>query len=266
VIFPSLSNAVFPDVLEGIHDVLMPAGYKIILANSHYSTPQEDQLVETMLEQNPDAIILTGVDQSDKTQQRLKNINIPVVQLMDLCDEPIDINIGISHFDAGYQMTQTLFNKGYKNIGFIGASMDKRSQRRLKGYQKALKDNDKDINQHVLTSLSHTSFQCGAELMVELTTNFDTIDALFFSNDDLAAGAIFECQRRGIQIPEQLAIVGFNDLAFSNAINPSLTTISIPRYEMGKQAAESLLKRLNKKDFKKRIEIGFSIIERQSCR
>lgn len=266
VLFPSLSNAVFSDMLDGIHDTLVPAGYRILLANSHYSLTQEDQLVETMLEQNPDGIILTGIDQSEATKTRLKNINIPIIQVMELCDDPIDMNVGISHFDAGYAMTKNLIERGYKHIGFIGARMDKRSQRRFEGYRQAQIDQNNSPDKYVLTSLANTSFQLGAQLMTELIQEHNEIDAIFFSNDDLAAGAIFECNRRGIQVPKQLGIAGFNDLNFANAINPTLTTISIPRYEMGKQAATCLINRIQKNEGVNTIDVGFSVTNRQSTR
>ncbi|MEH6649878.1 MAG: LacI family DNA-binding transcriptional regulator [Motiliproteus sp.] len=266
VIFPSLSNAVFSDLLDGIHDSLVPAGYRILLANSHYSITQEDELVETMLEQNPDGIIITGIDQSPKTKKRLQNINIPIVQVMELTDNPLDMSVGISHFDAGHAITEHLFGKGYKKIGFIGARMDERAQRRMQGYRQSMIAHDQDPDRYILTSLANTSFQRGADMMTELISKHNEIDALFLSNDDLAAGAIFECQRRGIQVPQQLAIAGFNDLEFSKAINPALTTVAIPRFEMGKQAAQCLLDRIEDKPFSKSVDVGFSILDRESTR
>ncbi len=113
-------------------------------------------------------------------------------------------------------------------------------------------------------SLASTSFQLGADLMAQLVGEHGEIDALFFSNDDLAAGAIFECQRRGIQVPRQLAICGFNDLVFAKAIVPTLTTVSIPRYEMGRQTAQCLLDRLQGRQVSCHIDVGFAISRRES--
>ena len=265
VIFPSLSNAVFSDMLDGIHDTLHPAGYRILLANSHYSESQEEELVETMLSQNPDGIIITGIDQSERTRERLKRSRVPIVQTMELSDEPLDMNVGISHLAAGHAMTTHLFDRGYQHIGFIGARMDKRSQRRLQGYRQAMLDHDQNPDRYVQTSLANTSFQLGADLMTQLVAEHSEIDAIFFSNDDLAAGAIFECQRRGIQVPRQLAICGFNDLEFAKAIVPSLTTVSIDRYEMGRQTAQCLLDRFRGREAPHQIDIGFTISRRESA-
>ncbi len=264
VIFPSLSNAVFPDVLDGLHDTLVSAGYRILLANTHYSSEQEETLVKTMLEQNPDGIIVTGIDQTQNTRELLKLSNTPVVQIMELDQNPIDMNVGLSHFDASYDLTNYLYSLGYKKIGFIGARMDLRSRRRMEGYQKSVLD--QNGNEYVLSSLKNTSFKQGSELFVELISKHSDIDAIAFSNDDLAAGALLEATRRGMRIPEDIAIAGFNDLHFSEELIPPLTTVSIPRYEMGKQAAECLLYKIaNKKQpICNQINIGYSIVPRQS--
>lgn len=264
VLFPSLSNSVFSSLLDGIYNTLTPAGYKMLLTNTHYSSVQEEELIETMLEQNPDGMILTGIDQSDSARQRLMNIGIPVVQVMELGDNPIDINVGISQFDAGYAMTEHLIQKGHRHIGFIGARMDNRTQRRLQGYRQALIDHSLPSEDYISTSFAHTSFQAGAELMVKLVSEHNQIDALFCSNDDLAAGAIFECQRRGIKVPQQLAIAGFNDLEIASAISPRLTSVAIPRFEMGQKAAQCLLDRLQDKSCPTHIDVGFKIVPRES--
>lgn len=264
VLFPSLSNSVFSNVLDGIHNTLTPAGYKLILTNTHYSVVLEEELIDTILEQSPDGVILTGIDQSQRTRERLLNTGIPIVQIMELTEDPIDINVGISHFDAGYEMTSHLIQQGYKNIGFVGARMDSRSQRRLQGYRKALIEDYRDPDIYTQTSMSNTSFQAGANLMEQLISKHPEIDALFCSNDDLAAGAIFECQRKGIRVPAQLAIAGFNDLEFASAITPSLTSVAIPRYAMGQQAAQCLLDRIINRPCPTQINVGFSISKRES--
>ena len=266
IIVPSLTNAVFGDVLNGIDHTLTLAGYRILLGNSHYSTSAEDDLIATMLQQNPDGMIITGIDQSARARELLTAARIPVVQLMELTDSPLDMIAGVSQFDAGYQMTGFLIEKGYKHIGFIGARMDKRSQRRMQGYQQALADANRQT--YVMTNLAPTSFQLGGEMMADLARQHPEIDALFFSNDDLAAGAIFECQRLGIKVPEQLAIAGFNNLGFAGAMNPGLTTVSIPRYQMGIAGAQLLLDRLNgeSETAPNIIDVGFEIVARGSTR
>ena len=268
VIFPSLSNAVFPDVLDGIHDVLTPAGYRILLANSHYSDAQEEELVKTMLEQNPDGLIITGIDQSSATRKLLKDSRRPVVQLMELTDKPIHMNVGFSHFKASKALVTHLQRSGYQRIGFIGARMDPRSTRRLEGYKHAMADAGSLNDKYILTSKKHTSFKLGAELFSTLHKLAPELDVICFSNDDLAAGAIFECSRQGLKVPQDIAIAGFNNLSFAEELIPPLTTVSTPLYDMGKKAAQSLLDTIIKKELSAPVQVdtGFTIIDRASTR
>jgi len=92
-----------------------------------------------------------------------------------------------------------------------------------------------------------------------------TIEAIFFGNDDLAAGALFECQRRGIKVPEQLAIMGFNDQEISRSTIPAITSVWTPRLETGQLAAQMLLEALHgRTPAERRVDLGFKIIQRES--
>jgi LacI family transcriptional regulator, gluconate utilization system Gnt-I transcriptional repressor len=110
-----------------------------------------------------------------------------------------------------------------------------------------------------------SSIHAGGMLLADLLERHPKTQVGFFTNDDLAAGALFECQRRGIRVPEDFAIVGFNDQDIASQVNPGLTSVSTPRLEMGRRAAEMLLARLRGQPLKQaRVDVGFSIIERGS--
>ena len=102
-------------------------------------------------------------------------------------------------------------------------------------------------------------------MLDELLTNHPGIQAIFFANDDLAAGALFECQRRGIRVPDHLAIMGFNDLEIASAVVPTITSVATPRREIGVAAAQMLIAQLRGKPVvERRVDTGFKIIERES--
>jgi len=267
LIIPSFTNSVFADVIRAIYNILLPEGYQILLGNSHYSPLEEEKLIVTFLEQNSDGIIVTGLDQTDYGKRILKQSGIPVVQIMEVGENFIDMNVGFSHFQAAHDLTTQLIDSGRKNIGFLGARMDPRAQRRLQGYQKALEEKSLSWRGKVSTTYQPSSVKLGGELLLDLLANTEKLDAVFCLNDDLAMGALFECQRSLIRVPGELAIAGFNDLEPSACVNPGLTTVSTPRYEMGEIAAKILLKRMQgsatTKD-PKAFDLGYKIISRQS--
>ena len=266
VAIPSLSNIVFTDVLRGIYDVMGAAGYKVLLVDTHYSPLEEEKMIRTLLSQAPEGMIITGGDQTKACQNILQKSRIPIVQIMELLNQPLDMNIGFSHYQAGYDVVSHLIQEGYTRIGFIGARMDPRVQQRLLGYKAALDDAGKFWKNFVATTPEPSSIAVGGELFKSLmaTTN-GVIDAVFCANDDLALGALFESQRMNIRVPKDMAICGFNDSEAAEFVNPSMTSVYVGRYEMGVKAAEMLVDTLNGKHLpNKSVDTGYEIKKRLS--
>lgn len=266
VAIPSLSNIVFTDVLRGIYDVLGTAGFKVLMVDTHYSPLEEERMVRTLLSQSPEAMIITGGDQTKACQNLLHKARIPIVQLMELVDAPMDMNVGLSHWQAAYDMTAHLLNSGRSRIGFIGARMDPRAQQRLAGYKAALEQQGKYWKSFVITTPSPSSIAAGGELFRSLMASTNgVLDAVFCLNDDLALGALFEAQRMNVRVPEQLAIAGFNDIEAAAFVNPSLSSVSVRRYDMGVRAAEMIVESLEgRAPVQKIVDIGYEIKVRQS--
>ena len=185
---------------------------------------------------------------------------------MELLDEPLDMNVGFSHWQAGYDVVKHLLAEGYSRIGFIGARMDQRVQQRMQGFKKALEDTGKFGKNFIITTPEPSSIAVGGELFKSLLASTNgTVDAVFCANDDLALGALFESQRMNINVPGDLALCGFNDIEASRFVNPSLTSVQVGRYEMGVKAAEMVIRRLNgNADDPKIVDMGYEIKKRQS--
>jgi LacI family gluconate utilization system Gnt-I transcriptional repressor len=173
--------------------------------------------------------------------------------------------IGFSHYDAARAAVAHLFEQGCRRIGFVGARMDPRVQRRLDGYVSAMKDAGLFDQRLIVTTATPTSVTLGGALFADLLAREPGIDAVFCANDDLALGVLFECRRREIAVPEQIAIVGFNDLEFMASSVPTLTSVRTNRYEMGRAAATMLIEAIEgKRPAAPVLDLGFTVIERQS--
>lgn len=266
VAVPSLSNVVFTDVLRGIYDVVNAAGYKALMVDTHYSAAEEEKLVRTLLSQSPEAMIITGGEQTHTCQSLLVKSGVPVVQIMELLEQPLDMNIGFSHWQAGYDVALHMLDEKRNQIGFIGARMDARVQQRLEGFTQALRDERKFHADFIHTSHEPSSIGLGGEMFKRLwEKTAGKIDAVFCANDDLALGALFESQRMNLRAPDDVAICGFNDIEASQFVNPSLTSVQVGRYEMGVKAAEMILARLEgEESSSKSVDMGYRIVKRQS--
>jgi len=265
VLIPSLTNNVFSDVLRGIYDALDASRYSIQLANTRYSILQEERLLRLFLAQKPAGLIVTGINQTADSRAIMESVDCPIIQIMEIGPAPVDMMIGFSHFDAAKAAISHLLDQGCRRIGFVGARMDPRVQRRLDGYRAAMNDAALYDPQLIVTTAVPTSVTLGSALFADLLAKAPEIDAVFCVNDDLALGTLFECMRRHISVPRQIAIVGFNDLEFMEAAVPALSSVRTNRYEMGRDAATMVIEAIEgRRPEQPVIDLGFSVIQRQS--
>ena len=266
VIVPSLNNTVFVDILNGIDRVLRPRGYQTLLGINNYSSEEEDSLVRAFLAFDPDGIILSGVNYREATRRLLEQARVPVVHLMELSDQPGIYSVGFSQEAAAEAMTEHLLKLGRKRIAFVASQLDSRTLARGRGYRDTLMRAGLYDSRRELMVPDPSSIDLGGRLLERLLQQAPDVDAVFFCNDDLAQGGLFECLRRGISVPTQLAVAGFNDLPASACTVPSLTTIATPRFEIGFQGAHMLMTLIDgDKITKSSVDLGFALKVRQSA-
>ncbi|TDR79932.1 LacI family DNA-binding transcriptional regulator [Paludibacterium purpuratum] len=264
VLIPSLTNAVFVDVLDGIHDELQPHGTQILIGNTHYSAQEEERQLEAFLGHNPDGILLTGIDHSAHTRTLLAQSQRPTVTMMELDATPNSRSVGLSQSAAGLAMTRHLIERGYRRIAYVAAQSDPRTLQRAEGYRTALADAGLDGSRREIWVATPSSVGLGAALLAQLLDQHPDCDAVFCCNDDLAQGMLYECQRRGIDVPGRLAIGGFNDLPASAWTHPALTSIATPRYDIGRLAARMLRAAIDGQDQPQSLDLGFRLMVRGS--
>ncbi|WP_112289901.1 LacI family DNA-binding transcriptional regulator [Rahnella sp. AN3-3W3] len=264
MIVPSLSESGCAEMFAGLQKVLQPAGYQIMLAESQHRMEREEKLLETLLSYNLAAAILLSVEHSANVRQWLDNLTIPVLEIGALTDSPIDMNIGIDYVEAMFQLTQTVVAKGYQNIGMLCANQEQWIfQQHLQGWRKAMLKAHMSPHR-VINAAEPACFSTGAQQLPEFLLAWPELDALVCVSDGLACGALYECQRRRIKVPDDLAVVGFGNSDVSKVCQPPLTTIAIPHKEIGVRAAQALLARINDEEWEE-VTIASSLCKRDSC-
>ena len=267
VIVPSLTNGVFDDFLAAIQDVFNPAGIQILVSNVRYSEVEEEKAIQTLLGYHPEAMIVTGVDQTERSRQMLRNSGVPVVQTMDVTATPIDLNIGLDHSAAGAAAARYLYDQGHRKIAHLTARGDPRARRRHAGYRRAMEELGIYDERLVAAWPEISTVEMGGKQFASVIESVPDVSAVFTCNDDLALGTLFECQRRGLRVPDDVAIVGFNDLDFCVASVPALTSVSTERQKMGTWSAEAILEIIRgsgKRPRAPQVDVGFSIKKRGS--
>lgn len=278
VLIPSLMQGIFSDVLRGIYDGVEDSGLRIEINNTRYDPEIEEQQIHEIVRHNPSAVIVSGIDQTSRSRKMLENAKCPVIQIMDLCQDPIHKIIGFSHHDAGKAMASHLVEAGYRRIAFFSGWLDSRSARRFAGYREALEEaglfhpelagkadnNDPSAQQGEFATFRSMTPGMGRDLLFGMLDS-RPIDAVFCNNDILALGVLFGCAERGIAVPRELGIAGFNDLDYMRAAHPALSSLRIPRWTVGYEAMLAVRRELSGEPVGERIvDLGFQLMARAS--
>lgn len=260
VLVPLLSNALFVDVIEAVHNTLQPHGFQTLIGVTHYDPAQEEQLLRSYLSHRPAGILVTGFDRTEEARQLIASSGVPCVHLMELTQAKGVYCVGFSQQDAGHAITSHLVQQGRRRIAFVAAQLDPRTLQRAEGYRRALREKGLYDAKLELLSAQPSSMALGGELFAQLLRDQPDCDAVFFCNDDLAQGGLLAALRWGIKVPERIAVAGFNDLSGSDQMLPPLTSVSTPRSAMGEAGAQMLLALMRKEAPERNsVDLGFEL-------
>lgn len=266
VIIPSMINAFFSNTIDGMEAGLAGSGYQLQLGISRYGQDTEERLLHSLLAWSPAAVVVTGCRHSRNAMRMLLDANIPVIEMWELSDRPIDMVVGFSQRAAGAAAARHLIARGATRLGYIGAMLnsDYRAGDRRAGFFEAAAAHGFAPPAEISTP-EQASAVGGAQALSRLIDAHPEVDAVLCSNDVIALGAIFESYRRGWKIPERLKLCGVGDIDFAAATEPALTTIRPPRRAIGQKIAELLLDRFAGVETTETIfDLGFELVERGS--
>ena len=269
-IVPTLRHSIFADTLEGIGDVLNEAGLGLFVSSSAYRSDVEESQIRSILERRPDALVLTGLTHTGATRELLRGFGIPVVETWETGDEPVDMAVGFSNREAAHAMTAELIRSGYRRIAFVNgpSESNERARHRAEGYLAAMREAGLPAPPiQIVNDEAAIRPETGARAIRLLMKSAPDVDAVFFTSDVFAVGAILACRELGVRVPEDMGIAGFHDLEIGRAVSPTLTTVHVPAMEMGRKAGHMILARLaGNRGASERYDLGFSIISRESTR
>jgi LacI family transcriptional regulator, gluconate utilization system Gnt-I transcriptional repressor len=266
-VIPVLTNSLIAEIMQGLTDALVPHGFHLLLGASGFSAAEEEVLVRAFLSRRVDGLYLTGVIHTPQTVRMLQRAGIPVVEGGNLTDDPIDMLVGYSNVAAARTVTRYLLKRGFAPVGYIGAlpQDNDRARDRRRGYEAALTASRRKVDPTLCVETS-LDIDAGAKAMATLLKRRPDVRAVFCSADAIAAGALFECQRRGLAIPGQIAIAGFDDIPIAAQVMPALTTLRVPRYDIGRRAGAMICDRLAGRAVKRRVvDTGFLLVPRDSA-
>jgi len=260
----------FAEVLEGVQSVARKKGYSIVLCNTDYDPKQEEAYVVNLLERRIDGAIFTSGVMKDEHILRLKEEGIPIV-LIEKFIESSDIPaVVIDNISAAKRAVKHLLSLGYKNIGYISAPLELVPLRkRFEGYKQALLERQVSYDPSVVyieKTIKKEDPRSGYKIMKRILRQGNVPRAFFIVSDTLAIGAIKAIKDFGMRVPDDIAIVGFDDIDIASFSDPPLTTVVQPKYQMGVEGMEMLIKAMSGvKLRKKEIRLDVELVVRGSC-
>ena len=214
----------------------------------------------------PDGVVLTGFRHTRATRLLLKRSGVPVVETWNLGPAPIDMAVGFSNFEAAREATHYLIRCGRKRLAYAGGTQtdNDRTEAREAGFRAALAEARIAVHEDWIWSLP-MEFSSGVELATRIARLKHRPDGIFAASDVIAAGFILESRRVGLDVPRDIAVVGFDDAPMAAVIEPRLTTIHVPQREIGRVAADMVLARLtgNAAGLRQH-DVGFQLVARTS--
>ncbi len=264
VLLPSLSSRLASALLKGIENSAHQLDYSVIICNTESDGKRTIEYLDVLSEKQIDGIIITSEWLKDVYEEAIEAMKIPVILVLTSSSHLQIPYIKVDDYRASYQATKYLIGRGHKEIGMIsGTKKDKLAGfPRIKGYKQALSDNRLTISEDRIV-YGDFAYKSGIRCMEELLERSPGITALFAASDEMAVGALSCAYKKGVKVPDDLSIIGYDDTQDAEMAIPPLTTVHQPIYEMGEKAVEMLL---NTKEAAGSVVMPHHIVERDSVR
>ena len=247
LVITDITNPFFTIMARAVEDTAAMAGYNVIFCNTDESEEKENKYLHLLLQKQVDGILLVPANSASKSVEFILEQGTPVVVL----DRRIPINgidvVRCDSFDGGYQLTRLLLSLGHRHIAVLNGSIDvSTSQDRLAGYKKAMEEAGMEADEQQFYYGNFTQAR-GYEMTQQALSKQPRPTALFAANNMIAIGTLWALRDMGLNVPEDMAVVSFDDLPENLVAYPFLTAATQPAYEMSKVATELLINRLNGK-------------------
>lgn len=247
VTIPSLSNANFADTVGGLSARLAESDLQVLLGYTSYSLVEEERMIRQLLQRRPEALVVTGGRHTETARRLMDSAGIPIIETWDLPDAPIGHVVGFSNADTSRQTVAHLLNQGYRRIAYIGGDTagDTRGAARRQGFIETMCAFGADATRLIgAGQRAPISMREGARAMADLLETYPDTEAVICVSDLSAFGAITECQRRGIAVPDDIAVAGFGNFEISGVAVPDITTVDPFPQEIGLRTANLILRLL----------------------
>ena len=268
VIIPDISNVFYAELARGIEDIATMYRYNILLSNSDQREDKEMQLLETMFGKQVDGIVFMSEHVSAELLTMMQRSPVPIVLAGTIDTSGQMPSVNIDYHQAAYEAVNRLLQNGHKRIAYVSGSFTSTINRAYKftGYERAIADAGLQLDNE-LTVESESNYEEGLAAFNRLKSLDDAPTAYFAGNDELAIGLIHGAQDAGLQIPNDIEVISFENSKLARMVRPELTSVVLPLYDIGAVSMRLLTKYMNKEQIdEKTVVLPHRIEERDSVK
>lgn len=264
-VVPTIDNAIFARNIQALQARLFESDLTLLLASSDYDYEREQREVQSLVERGIDGMILVGEARARSVYRLLENKRVPYVNTWIYREDSPHPCVGFDNVHAAYQIGSYLIDIGHRNIAMVAGITqgNDRAAARVKGVTTAMAEREIRFAPDCLLEHEYGIAE-GRRAASRLLASPNRPTAIVCGNDVLALGVLFECRARGVHVPRDISITGFDDLDLAANIDPPLTTIRVPAAEMGRRAAEYLLARLEETPMPEKTELQAALVVRET--
>jgi LacI family transcriptional regulator len=243
LIIPDITNPFYPELARGVEERASLAGYNTFLCNTNYDLAKEESYLHNLLEKRVDGIILAPVSSQTNFLEQRKQMPIPCVYLGNAPENTPYSFVITDNIRGGYLATRTLIERGSVSIGFISGSDEESSVgARFTGFEEAMSRYSLEIKEKYIRR-ENWKLKSGYEIIKQMIDSGDYPEAVIAGNDILAMGILQGIKEKGLRIPEDIAVIGFDDIPSASWPEINLSTVRQPKIRMGESAVEILIER-----------------------
>ncbi len=266
VIITDIKNPFFSEVVRGIEDIAFETQHGIITCNSDEDGEKERFYINTLISEQVSGLVIAPTPHNFELLQELADQGYPIVLVDRIGSEPSFDSVKVNNSKGAYTAVKHLLNLGHSRVGIIGGIPGiTTTEERYKGYIKAHKEAGFSVDEE-LVMFGNSRQDGGIDQTRKLMDIKNPPTALFVTNNLMTLGCLQELHERGIKIPEEMAVVGFDDMPWAVALNPPLTAVRQPGHELGTNAADLLFKRIKQPDRSAyHLMLNADLIIRKSC-
>lgn len=267
VLMPKIDTGFYTEILNGIEDSAHKNNYSVIVCNTGSSGARTTEYLNVLCERQVDGIIACSISPKENFDKKIFETHIPSVLVSTLSYKYPLPYVRVDDYQASYAAVSYLIEKGHKNVAMLAGPLDDpvAGVQRINGYKQALLDNGLNVDEKII-KYSDFNFEVGKASMKELIKEKDKFTAIFAVCDTLAVAALSVAHENGINVPDDISIIGYDNTKEAAMCVPPLTTLAQPLSEMGERAFNMIVKKINSGDQVESIIMPYKIMERATVK